>query len=128
MTITEDIFRFAGNKIFANKYNLKYNPNDDFAFKLQYLTEKNPKQLTFEVRTSNSPRKLSIDQNQIKTAPDILILADYQSEENIIMLGWEYSKAIAKTKDFYTPRASLRPIEHLDIIMKHVVQVDFDIP
>jgi len=138
----EDIIGVAGEQAFANRYGIKIDesirPDGDnhIDFKLQYVDGFDVKQLTIDVKTAKKPFNLLIKDWEIDKCADILILAKYNDDKSVELLGWEYKSIMKKqpTKvfsslginNYYKSREQLRPMSELDKIMKHMSQVEFE--
>ena len=138
----EDTIGVAGELAFANKYGLKMDeairPNGDghIDFKMQLILDDAIKQITIDIKTAKKAYNLLIKDWEMEESSDILVLGRFNENETVDLLGWEYKSVMAKQPkkifsslgivNHYKPVEKLRPMHELDVIMKRLIQIDFE--
>lgn len=136
----EDIIGVAGEKAFADRYGFKIDdsirPEGDghVDFRVEIFENGKKVNKTIDVKTAQKAYHLLIKVWEIKVCADILILVQYNSAEDIKLLGWATKEEmqITKQKTFsnlnilnhFKHRSELRPMADLDKLLTGAIQIN----
>lgn len=120
----EDTIGVAGEAAFAQKYSLSLDESirPDGDGHVDFVTPIG----TIDVKTARKPFNLLIKEWEIERSADIIVLAKFNSVQDIVFLGWATRQEMATMpiKDFgygirnyYRHASSLRPMSELDTML-----------